>query len=234
MRAIESRRDTAISVVGDKSPILVGLNTTKSPTLWDPATGKAARDARWAHRHSHGRRLEHANGKTLVTASAGQDGRRVDVASGARLLRMLGEHGDGRDRPSAIAGDGKIATGSANKKVRVSAATGSKPTQILNEHRGTVTALRWSAQAITLLPPAGPIGQSSSGTADTGKIEQVAQDHPTDVQALAFSADGTRIWRSAVSTIGCAFSRNQHREGTGNTGRSPGSPPERVGGRVVA
>ena len=173
---------------GTNRPILSGLNATKSPTLWDPATGKLL-----ATLGGHTGTVTHAawssNGKSVVTASQDKTAN-VWEAPGGKLLRTLGEHG-GTVTAVAVAGDGKIATGSADKKVRVWPANGDKPSQTLTDHRNTVTALAWSRDNRTLAS-GGNDRDVNIWNADTGKIIK-SFDHPSEVQSLAFSPDGTRI-----------------------------------------
>ena len=176
---------------GAHHPILKGRNVTKSPTLWDPVTGKLlamlgghtgiVTGVAWA-----------ANGKTVVTGSQDKTADVWDVANG-KLLRTLGEHG-GAVTTVAVAADGKIATGCADKKVRVWPAKGDKPTRTLSESRiaGTaVTAVAWSRDNRTLAS-GGNDRDVVIWNADSGKIIK-SLDNPTEVQSLAFSPDGRRI-----------------------------------------
>lgn len=173
---------------GTNHPVLVGLNSTKSPTLWDPATGKLV-----ATLAGHGATVTNAawssNGKTLVTG--GQDKSAIvwEVPSG-KLLRTLSDHG-AAVTAVAISADGKVATGSADKKVRVFTSVGEKPSQVLTDHRDAVTALAWSRDNRTLAS-GGNDRNVIIWNADNGKVIK-SFDHPSEVQSLAFSPDGTRV-----------------------------------------
>jgi WD40 repeat protein len=177
---------------GANRPLLSGLHT-KSPKLWDPATGKllatlgghtdAVTAVAWA-----------ANGKTLVTASNDKTAVVWESPSG-KLLRTLGDHG-GAVTAVSMAGDGKIATGSADKKVRVWPTTGDKPSQTFTDHKNTVTALAWARDNRTLAS-GGNDREVIIWNADNGKVIK-SPDHPSEVQSLAFSPDGARI---AVGSI---------------------------------
>jgi len=203
---------------GVNRPILSGLNTTKSPTLWDPATGKliatlaghtsTVTNVAWA-----------ATGKTLVTGAADKTANVWEVPSG-KLLRPLGDH-TGPVTAVAMSFDGKIATGSTDKKVRVWPAMGDKPTQTLTKHRDAVTALAWSRDN-RILASGGNDRDVIIWNADTGKVIK-SFDHPSEVQSLAFSPDGTRI------AVGSADDRLRiYQVATGKelaVLEKPGSPP---------
>lgn len=210
--------DTQYLSWGTNHPILVGLNTTKSPTLWDPATGKLLATL-GGHTATVTAAAWSSNGKTLMTGAQDKTAGVWDVAAG-KLLRTLGEHGDAVTAV-AIAGDGKIATGSADKKVRVWPANGDKPTQTLSEHRGAIAALAWSRDNHTLAS-GGADRVVVISNADSGKIIRTLE-HPTEVQSLAFSADGTRIAVGSVDDRLRIFQVNTGKELA--TLESPGSPP---------
>ncbi|HJZ94226.1 MAG TPA: WD40 repeat domain-containing protein, partial [Gemmataceae bacterium] len=91
----------------------------------------------------------------------------------------------------AISADGRVATGSADKKVRVWPPTGEQPSQTLAGHRDTVTAVAWARDNRTLAT-GGNDRDVILWAADTGKqIRSI--DHPSEVQCLAFSPDGTKL-----------------------------------------
>jgi len=173
---------------GANRPLLLGTGTTKSPSLFDPATGKSqtALDghtdvvtvATWSH-----------NGKTLVTGANDKTARAWEIPSG-KLLRTLGGH-DGPVTAVAIAADGKVATGCADKKVRVWPTIGDQPTQTFVGHKNAVTAVAWS-RANRTLATGGNDRAVLIWSADTGKQIR-SLEHPTDVQCLAFSPDGTKL-----------------------------------------
>jgi WD40 repeat protein len=173
---------------GPNRPLLSGLNTSKSPTLWDPATGKLLATL-GGHTDTVTALAWAANGKTLVTASNDKTANVWESPSG-KLLRTLGDHG-GAVTAVAIAADGKIATGSADKKVRVWPANGDKPSQTLTDHKNTVTALAWARDNRTLAS-GGNDRDVIIWNADKGKVIK-SPDHPSEVQSLAFSPDGARI-----------------------------------------
>jgi WD40 repeat protein len=173
---------------GNNRPLQLGIGTTKSPTLWDPATGKAL-----ATLDGHASAVAvvsfASTGKLLATGSADKEARVWESPSG-KLLRTLGDHPGGVSA-IAMSGDGKLATGSPDRKVRVWAATGDQPTQTLSGHRNTVTAIAWSRDNRTLAS-GGNDRDVILWAADTGKQTRTL-DHPSEVQSLAFSPDGTKI-----------------------------------------
>jgi WD40 repeat protein len=91
----------------------------------------------------------------------------------------------------AISADGHVATGSADKKVRVWPPTGDQPAQTLAGHHNTVTAVAWARDNRTLAT-GGDDRAVILWSADSGKQLRTL-DHPTEVQSLAFSPDGTRL-----------------------------------------
>ena len=173
---------------GPNRPLLLGTGTTKSPTLFDPNTGKSQTTldghtdivtvAAWS-----------PNGKTLVTG-ANDKTARVWESPGGKLLRTLAGH-DGVVTSVAVAADGKVASGCADKKVRVWPASGDQPTQTLTGHKNAVTAVAWSRDNRTLAT-GGNDRAVIVWSADTGKQIR-SLEHPTDVQCLAFSPDGTKL-----------------------------------------
>jgi WD40 repeat protein len=200
-------------------PLVVGVGTTKSPSLWDQATGKsvgtldghsaAVTTAAWA-----------PTGKTLVTGSLDKTARTWEVPGG-KAGRTLAGH-DGPVTAVAVAADGKIATGSADKKVRVWLATGDQPTQTLAGHGAAVTAVAWARDNRTLATGAAE-RDVILWAADTGKPIRTLE-HPGEVQSLAFSADGTKL------AVGGADDRlHVYQVATGkqlNEWEKPGSPPQ--------
>lgn len=181
---------------GPNRPILTGVNSTKSPALWDPATGKAL-----ATLEGHTAAVVSAAfaplGKTVVTGSQDKTARVWEVPAG-KAVRTLAEH-DGFVTAVAVAADGKIATGSADKKVRVWPASGDKSTHTLADHRNTVTALAWSRDNRTLAS-GGNDKVVILWATDTGKPLRTLEPG-NEVQALAFSHDGARI------AVGCSDDR---------------------------
>lgn len=203
---------------GNNRPTLLGIGTTNSPTLWDPATSKML-----AKLEGHASAVTvggfASNGKLLATGSADKEARVWDVPSG-KLLRTLGDHTGGVSA-IALSGDGKLATGSPDKKVRVWAATGDQPTQTLTGHRNKVTAIAWSRDNRTLAT-GGDDRDVILWSADKGKQTKTL-DHPNEVQALVFSPDGTKL---AVGSVDDRLRVYQVAAGKLiHTFEAPGSPP---------
>jgi WD40 repeat protein len=169
-------------------PIVAGLGTSNSPSLWEAATGKPAGTldghtatvtaAAWA-----------ANGKALVTASADKTARVWEIPGG-KAGRTLAGH-DGPVTAVAVAPDGKIATGAADKKVRVWPATGDQPAHTLAGHRAAISAVAWAHDNRTLATGANE-RDVILWSADTGKQLRTL-DNPSEVRALAFSPNGAKL-----------------------------------------
>jgi WD40 repeat protein len=173
---------------GNNRPLLLGLNLTKSPTLWDTATGKLSATLE-GHTATVVSSAFAPSGRLVVTGAQDKTAR-VWESPGGKLLRTLAPHGESVTAV-AIASDGKIATGSADRKVRIWPAMGDQPTQTLTDHKNSITALAWSRDNRTLAS-GGNDRQVILWAADTGKVIKTLE-HPSEVQSLAFSANGDRI-----------------------------------------
>jgi WD40 repeat protein len=143
-----------------------------------------------------------------------------EVPSG-KTLRTLPNH-DGPVTAVAVAADGKVATGSADKKVRIWPAASEPPTHTLGGHTAAITAVAWSRDHKTLATAADE-SDVILWSADTGK-QLRKLERRNGVQSLAFSPDGLKL------AVGGADDRVHIFQV--NTGKQlhefekPGSPPQ--------
>jgi WD40 repeat protein len=200
-------------------PLIVGIGLTKSPSLWEAATGKSVTTLE-GHTSTVTAAAWGPAGKTLVTASADKTARVWDIPAG-KSSRTLSGHDDGLTT-LAVAGDGKIATGSADKKVRIWPATGEQSTQTLTGHKAAITALAWSRDNRTLATGANE-RDVILWSADTGKPIRTLE-HLNEVLSLAFSPDGTKL---AVGGVDDKLHIYQVATGKHlHEWEMPGSPPQ--------
>lgn len=173
---------------GPNRPVLLGIGTHKSPTVWDSTTGKivatleghalAVTSAAWA-----------SNNKTVATGSSDKTVRVWD-SSTAKVLRTLEGH-TLPVRTVAVSLDGRIASGSDDRTVRIWPVSGDKVLHTLSEHTKPLRALAWTRDG-QLLASGGDDRQIVLTLASSGKLSKKI-DNPCEILSLAWSPDGTKI-----------------------------------------
>ncbi len=172
-------------------PIVTGIGTNR-PQLWDTVTGKLLHSLE-GHVAATTAVAWSPGGKLLATGGHDKTVRVWSPATG-KLLRTLGGI-EGAVTGLAVAGDGKIAAGSADQKVYVFAAGATKPLKTFTGHTGSVKALAW-----------GKDGRLASGAQDAtvrlwaldAKKPLPTLEHAGSVESLAFAPNGK--WLAAGSS----------------------------------
>lgn len=200
-------------------PIVAGIGGTKSPTLWDPGTGRAVVTLD-GHNATVTAAAWGAAGRTLVTGSADKTARVWEIPSG-KPLRTLPTH-DGRVTAVAVAADGKVATGSADQKVRIWPAASEPPTHTLGGHTAAITAVAWSRDNRTLATAADE-SDVILWAADTGK-QLRKLERRNGVRSLAFSPDGLKLAVGGADDRVHVFQVNTGKQL--HEWERPGSPPQ--------
>ncbi len=168
-------------------PMLLGVTTSGSPTLWDTANGKILGTLD-GHKGTVTVAAFQGTGKLMATGGADKAVRVWDTATGKGLRTLEGHKA--AVTAVAIAGDGKVASGSADKTAVIWPAKADTAIP-LDGHTKTVTAVAWSKDGATL----------ATGGADNnvilwtaaGKKVRAMQDHPAEVRSLAWSPMGDRL-----------------------------------------
>lgn len=168
-------------------PLVLGMTTSKSPTLWDTTTGKLVCTL---DGHSG---IVNAVGfppssKLIVTGGADKSVRVWESNTGKNLRTLEGHQQ--AVTTVAITTDGKVASGSLDKTVKIWPAKNDTPIT-LDGHTKAITALAWSKDGATL----------ASGSADNavilwtaaGKKIKALADHPAEVRSIAWSPTGDRV-----------------------------------------
>jgi WD40 repeat protein len=164
-------------------PILTGIGTLK-PRLWDSATGKPTHTLE-GHTAVTSVAAWSPGGKILATGGYDRTVRVWNPMTG-KLQRTLAGI-DGAVTSVAVAGDGKVAAGSADQKVRVFAPLATKPQRTYPGHANAVKALAWGSD-----------GSLASGGLDAtiriwGREEKnpaFTLENAGSVECLAFSPNG--------------------------------------------
>ncbi|WP_020473801.1 WD40 repeat domain-containing protein [Zavarzinella formosa] len=173
-------------------PMILGVTTSKSPTLWDTNSGKLLCTLD-GHADTVTVAAFPGTGKFVATGGADKTVRVWESATG-KNLRMLEGH-RGAITALSITSDGKVASGAADNKAMIWPAKSDMPVT-LGEHTKTVTAVAWSKDGSTL----------ATGSADNtvilwtaaGKKIRVIPEHPAEVRSLAWSPAGDRLAVGAV------------------------------------
>lgn len=168
-------------------PMLLGVSTSASPTLWDTATGKILGTLD-GHKGAVTVAAFPSSGKLVATGGADKSVRLWETTTGKNLRTLEGHKA--AVTAVAVTPDGKVASGSADKTALIWPAKSDTPIS-LDGHTKTVTALAWTRDGGTL----------ATGGADTnvilwtaaGKKLRTMPDNPAEVRALAWSPMGDRL-----------------------------------------
>ncbi|MEZ6140383.1 MAG: WD40 repeat domain-containing protein [Zavarzinella sp.] len=163
-------------------PIISDLGTN-TPKLCDPMTGKTLFELP-GHTAAVTCVDWHMPTKTLVTGSNDKTARVWDYQKGTELL-VLKDHSD-RVTSVAFSPDGRIATGSADRQVRIYPAKKSTPT-VLTGHIQPITALAWGKGGI--LASGGSSGNVLIWNVAAGKSLKTLEAM-NGINSMEFAANG--------------------------------------------
>jgi WD40 repeat protein len=179
-------------------PMVTGIGTLE-PRLWDLTTGKLLHTLK-GHTAATSVVAWSPGGKILATGGHDKTARVWNPATG-KLLRTLGGF-EGPVTALAVAGDGRIAAGSADGKVVVFAAEAVKPFKTFAGHTAAVRVLAWGRDgrlASGGLDAAVRIwGMESAKTlyslANAGSVESLAFSSNGKFLAAGASEHRVRVW----------------------------------------
>jgi WD40 repeat protein len=186
----------AVAFSPDGQTIATGgtLNDGSAVSLWDAKTGKRITDLRGA-RQFVGSLAFSSDGRFLAAAGGSQafpDGLVQWEIAVERDRKVLTGH-TGLVSCAALSKDGKIlATGSADKSIRLWDTTTWKLKSELTGHTGWLRGLSFSPDGKTLAS-AGDDWTVRLWDVEAGKEKQLLSKYPIGAKAVAFSPDGTLL-----------------------------------------